>query len=237
LFLANTSKSKPKDPFNSANLHVAVWHEDLLDLSDAGYISGVARSTERRWEYRRRLDLWAPTGDVIHLQLPDGTLQKVDLPALETYDDDYADWPEFIDDGIVVTSSGWQYVTRLLAAAPDPFSVIGESARRIFEIGEYSAAIREVCVSIEHQLKAFVGSSQNGWRLIEEVINHVRKRQTIAESHLKVLRCQLRTAFTFIRNEYAHRLVGVTEVECRSLIFRLARLKTTVDRIVEDTQN
>jgi len=50
LLLANVKCSDQADPFDGRNFHVAVWHEDLLQLRTSGFVDGVSPVSERRWE-------------------------------------------------------------------------------------------------------------------------------------------------------------------------------------------
>ena len=50
LFMARLKGSNLADPFDERNLHVAIWHEDLLALRERGFIEGVSPVSERRWE-------------------------------------------------------------------------------------------------------------------------------------------------------------------------------------------
>lgn len=50
LFMADVAGSDNKDKINERNFHVAVWHEDLLEFRERGWIAGVAPASE--WEWR-----------------------------------------------------------------------------------------------------------------------------------------------------------------------------------------
>src|SRR5262245_54207233 len=60
LFLADLKYSNRSDLFDERNLHVAIWHEDLLELARKGFVEGVSPITERRWEELKRAQL--PSG-------------------------------------------------------------------------------------------------------------------------------------------------------------------------------
>jgi hypothetical protein len=45
------------DKFDERHFHVALWHEDVLELLDLAYISGVSRTTYREWAERRAKEL------------------------------------------------------------------------------------------------------------------------------------------------------------------------------------
>jgi hypothetical protein len=47
LLIASQYKKYP-DVFDDRNLHVAAWHEDLIELANSGYITGVQGVTETR---------------------------------------------------------------------------------------------------------------------------------------------------------------------------------------------
>jgi hypothetical protein len=57
LLLADVKCANRKDPIDERNFHVSIWHEDLLELREKGFVTGVAAVTERRWEELRRADI------------------------------------------------------------------------------------------------------------------------------------------------------------------------------------
>jgi hypothetical protein len=111
LFLAGVRCSNQADPFDGRNFHVAVWHKDLLDLQESGFVDGVSPVSERRWEELNRADL--PPGP-LYIELEDGTLRDVQLPSLAQYDEEDESWPEHSPGGLVVTSLGRSHVASLL---------------------------------------------------------------------------------------------------------------------------
>jgi hypothetical protein len=229
LFLADVKSSNRSDPFDERNFHVAVWHEDLLELRRKGHVQGVSSVSERRWQELNRSDL--PPGP-LYIKLDDGTFKEVELPALDDYDEEETSWPEFSREGIVVTTSGRSYAASLLAEASDDLVVLGDRIQRLRQLAFFDTAVREGCVALEHQIKYWLNSDRWGDALVEEFISKRRSRGDLLESYLRVLRGQLRTVFKFIRNDFMHNFVDIDQTQCDAVLFRLARAKAALDDVL-----
>lgn len=228
LFMADVKCSNQADPFDERNLHVAVWHEDLLELRKRGFVDGLSPVSERRWEDLKRADL--PPGP-LYIKLDDGTFKEVRLPSLTEYDEDDLSWPEFSTGEVAVTASGRSHVASLLSEASDDLAILGPRIRPLLELGFFDTAVREACVCLEHRLKTWLKSDRWGDSLVEEFMARLRDGGEYPNTHMRVLRGQIRTAFKFIRNDFMHNFVDVDETQCRAVLFRLARVQTVVDHV------
>ena len=228
LFLADVKYSNRADPFDERNLHVAVWHEDLLQLRDAGFVEGVSPVSERRWRELERAAL--PQGP-LYIKLKDGTFKEVELPSLDEYTEDDASWPEYSPEGLVVTASGRSHVASLLAKAPDDLAILGQRIPRLVEMGFFDTAVREACVGLEHHLKTWLQSNRWGDALVEEVMLRLREKDNYINTYMRTFRGQMRTAFKFIRNDFMHNFIEVDETQCRAVLVRLARLQGAVNQV------
>src|SRR5687767_8343696 len=110
LFFADVKHPQHNDPFNEKNFHVAVWHEDLLQLQEDGFIEGVTPVSGRRWEEIKRSEIldeiWermkrsSPGEEIkrselqgvkLGYRLPDGTFKEAELSEMLQEIDDYDD--------------------------------------------------------------------------------------------------------------------------------------------------
>jgi hypothetical protein len=226
LFLANVKCSNRSDPFDDRNFHVAIWHEDLLELQHRGCVKGVSRVSERRWEELKRSEL--PAGP-LYFKRDDGTFQEVELPPLEDYDEEDDSWPEFASSGITITEAGWTRAASILADASSDLAVLGDRIRQLRQLAFFDTAVREACVALEHQIKSRLGSDRWGDALVEEFISKLRARGDFIEAHLRVFRGQVRTAFKFIRNDFMHNFVEIDSTQCDAILFRFARIRQALD--------
>jgi hypothetical protein len=229
LLLADVKCSNRKDPFDERNFHIAIWHEDLFELWRKTFITGVAAVSERRWQELFRATL--PVGP-LHIKLDDGTLEEIQLPALDDYDEEDISWPEFSHEGIAVTPSGRDHAASLVAAAAGDIGILGERIHRLLASSFFDTAVREACIALEHRIKSWLQSDRWGEALVEEFISRLRSDGKLLESYLRVLRGQIRTAFKFIRNDFMHNFVDIDETQCRALLFRLARVKAELEGVL-----
>jgi len=229
LFLADVKSSIRSDLFDRRNFHVAIWHEDLLALADSEFVSGVSRVTERQ-----RQDLWrSEVGEQLFIRLEDGSLKPLDLPPLEGYDDEDTSWPEVVREGILVTSAGRGRAASLLSQGFS-LAVLGDRVEQLMHIGYFDAAVREACIALEHRMKVWLRSAMWGDALVEEFIARLRDQGIGPESHLRVLRGEIRAAFKFIRNDFMHNFVEIDETQARAILFRLGRVTAVLDRVLSD---
>src|SRR5215216_3302502 len=110
-------------------------------------------------------------GVKLGFKLPDGTFKEYELPPLDDYDDEDVSWPEFSNEGVVVTPAGRDRADNLLAAAAKEFAVLGERVERLLELSYFDTAVREACVSLENQIKTWLESENWGDSLVEELIS------------------------------------------------------------------
>ena len=157
LFLADVKCSNKADPFDIRNFHVAVWHEDLLELRKRGFIDGVEAVSKRRWEVLRRAPL---RGLRLARKLDDGTLEPIELPPLDDYDEEDLTWPAVSPKGMFATPSGRKRAASMLAEALDDVAVLGARVPRLLELSFFDTCVRESCVCFEHKIKAWLRSGR-----------------------------------------------------------------------------
>ena len=92
LFVADISSGALSKPYQSY-LHVCSWHEDLIDMHNRGFITGVELVTQNAYEcgrWNKVLD--EHNTDKLYTKI-DGELREIPCPAREPDDDDEPqDW-------------------------------------------------------------------------------------------------------------------------------------------------
>lgn len=231
LFLADVKCSNRADPFDERNLHVAIWHEDLAELSQRGFVSGVNVVTERQWEVNKRENL---PSDELFYKTDDGEYKQLTLSPLDDFDDEHPSWPEFDPDGIKVTAIGLRQAHTILSSLEFEYGILGDRIERLYELSYFDTAVREACIQIEHNIRLGLGSDRWGDVLVDQLFTVLKESGSYRQSYLRVLRIHTKTVFKFIRNEFMHAFVAMDEAQCRALLFRLARAKAELDKVMPD---
>jgi hypothetical protein len=100
------------------------------------------------------------------------------------------------------------------------------------DAGLYDVAVREVTVHLEHIMRLGChDSNAYGQKLVDLFIRNIAEKQVFPESRLKVLRLELRTAFKFVRNEFAHKPVDLDRSRGLSLLDRMCELCEAATRL------
>jgi hypothetical protein len=244
------------DPFGPRAFQVAIWHKDLLAGLDRGLVEGVERLSEREYEERRRRDLWHTRGRQVdsglefteepgfqlYFQHPEtGEHVPIQLPPLDEYDDDKEGGRPclgVLPAGIVqLTSAGSAFLESLWN---DEFFVPEEIRSRLQPLlgnGLYDTALRELGVLIETRLRRALSSTRYGSQLIDEYIAALTESGEFLGTGVKILRGELRTAFMFVRNEFAHNLIDLAASRGYALISRMCRLAVLLDEVESGRTN
>jgi hypothetical protein len=239
-----------EDPFSEENFHVALWHEDVLALASPGLVRGAVGVTERVHELNKFLDIdsrlplthWPDAGappDLIQLyaRFPDGGLRAIN-PQWEAYDDEVADWLAFPGTSrLVVAEAGWRRLEEVLSREFRPPPSLSPMLEPLLAAELYDTAVREVSVHLESEMRrSSHGSQRYGQRLVDAYIENLHTRRVLPSAQLKVLRGELRTAFRFVRNEFAHNVVSLPRSRALSLLQRMGELyEVVVDLAAESS--
>jgi hypothetical protein len=235
------------DLFDEGAFHVAAWHEDLLVLQEHDLVEGVESLTERMWierdrqqlrgELRRQAEEHGYTYDGDPLlslgsRSEDGQWHPIPWEPLDDYDDEELTCAA-VDGtlGLRVTAQGWRKLESILADA----LVIPDSVRPrvqpLLDAQLYDTAVRELAVTIEARLRQTLGSELYGQRLVDAFIGQLHDPKRFIQARVKVLRGELRTAFKFIRNEFAHRLIDLPKARAYALVSRLSLVLADIESI------
>jgi hypothetical protein len=239
LLLAN-GISTADDPFSGQNFHVALWHEDVLELVRRGFVRGPIGVTARVHQVNTILGIasrpliasWPGTVEALHLprlyvEDPSSSeMVPADLPNWEDYDDEFLDWLHFPSvAGLTVTDEGLRSLEEVLSLRFELPPSLRAKLIPMLEAGLYDSAIREVSVHLEGVMRSSCGdTSVYGQRLVDQFIEELANKAIVPDAWLKVLRSELRTAFKFVRNEFAHNAVEMSRARGLSLLERMSKL-------------
>jgi hypothetical protein len=238
VLLLAQSLSTIEDPFSEGNFHVALWHDDVLELARCGLVQGPVGVTERvhqlnmqrEIEHRAPVTSWPDTTDGLDLaplyaQMPNGELQMI-VHDWESYDDQDTDWlcvPS--EAGLSVTNRGWRSLDEALSARFVPPPSLAARLTPILDAGLYDTAVREISVQLEHAMRRSCGNTDAyGQKLVDLFVQRIAKKQIVPEAWLRVLRTELRSSFKFVRPELAHNVVEMSRSRGLSLLERLGEL-------------
>jgi len=238
LFFANSPHyTNITDFTNKKYFHIAVWHEDLIELSEKGYVTGVKRLTEYEWECRKYEQL--PKGAFYECKGEKHYIERPPIPM--DYDEEYEDYPKdfvYIDGkNLNVTKNGYKALENLIMTLSKNLDKeLASIVQPLIDLGRYDTAIRESCLMIETLLRRLTGLGNDfyGTKLIEGFYDAALASDRYVSAYLKVLRGELRTAFKFVRNDYMHNFVSIDIEQCFSILYRISAILQTlrlIDRL------
>jgi hypothetical protein len=199
----------------------------------------------------------APPGDILDYigTEVDGKFIPLDWRTLFNYcededldeDGEEDDWEENIysggrlgleaDNKLRLTQQGWQRLEELWVEALDFPDRIQLRMNALVEAQLYDAALRDISVIIESTMREVCASKDFGAKLVDRFIDHAGKTGRFRSSGLKMVRGETRTAFKFVRNEFAHNLVDLPRPRAFALLSRMSHVLLEVDDIVAALQD
>ncbi|MFI7081049.1 hypothetical protein ACIBO1_27475 [Micromonospora sp. NPDC049903] len=248
-----------ENPYDEQAFHVAIWHDDLLEARDRGLVEGVLSLTHRQYEERKREEflkglrrahgregLELPPADIIYsLQAEiDGRMLPIRVPPLDEFDDQEdgerpnVEWLGIDESGeIRLTDRGWSELDALWGDSLDVPERVRSRIGPLIGRGLYDTALREFGVLIESRMREVASSELYGLNLVEAVIRRLRASGHFHDSSLKMLRGELRTAFKFVRNEFAHNVVDLPRPRAYALLGRMCHVLMEIDGVLADLDN
>lgn len=232
--------------------HVAAWHSDLIDLANDYLIDGIvtaqqiaSRKVAREvTEAEIRRDIEAAGGSIeldeqgeSYVMLGESKYPLSDYHNELIEQDDLLEefrswgWPDFLFVGpsrrIGPTQQGWAELEDLLVRESSLPHF--ERLRTLADLGFYDTAIRDAGVLLECSLRKVTESEQFGLQLVNSYLKKLDDAGRWKSTYLRRLRNDLRTAFKFIRNEFAHRIVDVPPDRALAVLARLTALIEVVE--------
>jgi hypothetical protein len=237
-----------RDAFDSNWWHAVAWHEDLLDASDAGYLTGVERLTTREHEALRRdamrasIQTLGDTGDGDPLDRlvveVGGEMKPFVLPPLDDFDEEDDDWPIRrtwlgVNGPIELTADGWSALDEHLGtgfAIPDS---VQDRILPLLALGRLDMVIRELGAIFETRMRDAIGDGGRlyGLSLVDVFVARVTASGVMPNAHNRYVAGELRTSMKFVRNEFAHQLVDIARPRGRALVARMCRAVEIVEGV------
>jgi hypothetical protein len=245
------------DKFDERGFHIAVWDENIKELSSRSFITleGIEFVTHRKYEEFKRDTLrkkildniretegqTPPDDPLIHLgYMFEGKFQPLELPPLESYEDDDSEEGWYLSRAwlrhepsarILLTDSGVRQLERFWASA---LKIPEQAEARITPLianNMYDMAIRELGALLESQMRKVTSSSAYGVALVDKFMSYLVAVEQHDDWSLKVLRKELRTALKFVRNEFAHNVVDLCQPRANALIARMCHVLKLVEEV------
>ncbi|MGI4864295.1 MAG: hypothetical protein ACRYFZ_10265 [Janthinobacterium lividum] len=149
--LININPKSIADPFNYDNYHAAIWHEDLVELHNMNFVSGVLVQTDYEFEMARFEKLKKEfnakeneDGDLIFYFEKDGKMKDLvySRPAYDEEDVFYSKSCAIIEGEISLTKDGIAALLDMVKSIQYT-SEVTDLVNPILEIKKYDTAIRE----------------------------------------------------------------------------------------------
>lgn len=236
LLLMNKCPKKQTNPFDPSHHHCAIWHIDLINLLDRGFISGIKKLTEYQFNMNKFESVKSKLAGNYSLD-HDGNLILNTSPQYTYFKPDIDE--EFegthtcasVEGPLFITEAGWVALERLLSGQNLHVGI--ELATSDFiAIGRYDTAIREAALLLESNIKASVNGKSFGHQLIESHIKHIVScNQGFKSSSIKAYRNELRTVFSFVRNDFMHNFKEISKTECLAILARISRVYTEFKKV------
>ncbi|WP_162055897.1 hypothetical protein [Pontibacter pamirensis] len=232
--LLNQNPEQLTDCFDYKHYHSAVWHEDLIELKNKGYIVGVDAVSEFEFdmikferfksELGRNLQEDEEGNIILHSMDEKGKSKElIYYKPLRPSDDDEWEFNEFaiISNTITLTSKG---LTKLSELANDFIycDEFKDLVEPFIKIRRYDTAVREASLLLETTIKGFHNETLFGQQLIDfHIKDLIKQNHGFFSAAIKCYRGELRTIFKFIRNDFAHNFKILSEEQCRLILNRI----------------
>ncbi len=233
LCLIANPKDIKGDVFDSKHMHAAFWHEDLKVLFNKGFIGPIHTMSESEWKFKRYKQIFDDQEnipDFIELKTDTGIV-RVDKPIIDT-DDDCRTFVSLNGGYFELTTLGNDYL--IDSHKEYNFeSILDNKVVSLFKHGFYDSAVREASIFLESDIRHFEVSKLFGRQLIDLHYNNLIKRIGYETAFLKCYRMELRTAFAYIRNEYAHGFPITTPKSAENLLKRIGSLVDSFRKLAD----
>lgn len=246
--LINQNPTGLTDPYDIKYYHVAIWHEDLIELKKRGFINGVIEKSDYEFELIRFENLKKDFGGklkededgniIFNVKDDNGQLREMKYNKPEPDEDEEDGLFVFrncaiIADCINLTKEGIDELIKLsneIKLTEHLSNLTGP----LIAIGRFDTAIREASLLIETTIKHFHNMPLLfGQKLIEFHIQEIIKNNdNFNSAAIKCYRGELRTIFSFIRNDFAHNFRVLTEEQCKVILSRINETLCEFEEVV-----
>lgn len=245
--LINRDPSALDDPFDSKHYQIAIWHEDLVELANRGFVSGVIEKTDFEFELYQFEKLKASFGPnvslddkgnlILHIRDEHGNLKEsiYQKPVNNEEDEDFPYYDcVVIPKTIQITEMGLSALSEF-ARKSEIRHDLASLTRPLIEIQRLDTAIREASLFVETSIKEFHNRPDLfGQKLvnfhIQDIIQHNNGFNSAA---IKCYRGELRTIFKFIRNDFAHNFKVVSVDQCKLILQRINDILCEFNEVIK----
>lgn len=230
--LLNEVPSEVNDLFGYKNFHIALWHKDLVELKQLGFIKGVEEKSEIEFRIIKFEELKNKLGSeeddegniMIHFKDEAGVFHSSKYPRPKPEKEEepwiYRDCA-YIANNISLTSSGHAKIAEL-SQNIQFLETINELVEPLLQIGKYDTAVREASLLLESSIKKFHRSTKFGQQLVDFHLNDIIKHNDdFYSSAIKCYRGELRTIFKYIRNDFAHNFKVISLAQCKLILSKI----------------
>lgn len=234
----NKNKKNPKDkntPFDSEYLHISLWHKNLLELNELGYIEGVKPMTD----YEYNLVRWNNIVQAMNIKIDDegyfnypngDRIMGMPQPSKDWYDDTDHVWANMPNGYITLTQRGIDKINEPI----NDYKINEEIYNRVkplLDIKYYDSAVRESSIMLEVKLKNLNNTNLFGKNLVDFHYKRLTTKLKGSTAYYKYYRSLLMCSVNFIRNEYAHNFPITSENRAKRLITLYAKLYELTDEL------
>jgi hypothetical protein len=220
--------------------YLSLWHEDLINLWKEGLIINIQPLTEYQY-HKKKFD------EIVHLSKDpkfdqkghllikhkDGLTLTYNKPTEQEGTNLSYDFAAVPKGYIELTERGKQLIlNQHMVITFD--KEINSRIEPLLNIEYFDSAVREAAILLETKIKGYHEKNDlYGWKLINCHYNFLIKKLGYESAYLKCYRNELRTAFTFIRNPYAHNFLITSRNQALFLIKRINQLLVTFNELIK----
>jgi hypothetical protein len=244
--LINQEPHKLSDPFDSNHYHIAVWHEDLIELKEKGFIEGVIDKSDYEFEMIRFENLTKKFGGhlkldeegniILYIKEDNGKIREVKYhkPESNVDEEDFALRNcAVIPAGVSLTENG----NKELNNVSNEIRLIEELnalTQPLIDIKRFDTAVRDASLLVETKIKEYHKlPGLYGQKLVEFHIGEIiKKNDNFNSAAIKCYRGELRTIFRFIRNDFAHNFRVLTEEQCKLILARISNTLSEFNDVI-----
>lgn len=244
--LINQEPNKLSDPFDNNHYHIAVWHEDLIELKDKGFIDGVIAKSDYEFEMIRFENFKREFGDhlkldedgniILYIKDDNGKLRETKYHKPES-DEDEEDFVfrncAVIPNGVSLTESGIKELNNI-SKEINLIEELSALTQPLIDIKRFDTAVRDASLLVETKIKQFHKRPDLfGQKLVElHIVEVIKNNDNFNSAAIKCYRGELRTIFKFIRNDFAHNFRVLTEEQCKLILARISDTLSEFNEVI-----
>jgi hypothetical protein len=218
------------EEYSERHHHVALWHKDLRLLRDEGWLDGFKPhpTAEELQQYWVTVAESMPTG-VRAAAVDHAKAFDWEGASRDAAEQDEVSSAMIVKEGLSVTPAGWKALDESAARTLDIHQYFADRVQPLLTIGFYDSAVREAAILLESDLRARTGTDLFTQELVRYYIEKVVSEAGMMGAFQRHLRSELRTVFSFVRNEFAHNIVTLDPGRCYALLRRISAIYAMLD--------